>query len=261
MLRIQVTAFCAITVFFSALVVPADAAWVAYNDFMGTPMANNTNYGSTSPAQGFTHSGLLINYATGLPLATATLSIGPRTPSGGNSSDQPGNMPNSGTPAYILFNGFVNANRSYDSKDASPSEGIVLLTGLDSTKTYDVALLTNRTGGDDRPTRSVISDVTSFINIGDPSTKSTTNVTDDTITIPFDNNVNGYLHRWTSIVPGGDGDIQILLTTVGGDGGNDWNAIRIEELGGAAVPEPSTWALGLLGLAGLGVVAWKKRRK
>ena len=62
-------------------------------------------------------------------------------------------------------------------------------------------------------------------------------------------------------------DTLVLTAYVtGGPSGGDFNNSRVSgvQLVGAdapAVPEPSTYALGLIGLAGLGVVAWRRRRQ
>ncbi len=46
---------------------------------------------------------------------------------------------------------------------------------------------------------------------------------------------------------------------MGGDGRPTFNAAF--SLTGAAVPEPSTWAMMLLGFAGLGFAGWRRARQ
>jgi hypothetical protein len=52
----------------------------------------------------------------------------------------------------------------------------------------------------------------------------------------------------------------IFMTFNGGNGVQDVRQIRLEEVT-AAVPEPSTWAMMLLGFAGVGYMTYRRRRQ
>jgi hypothetical protein len=57
----------------------------------------------------------------------------------------------------------------------------------------------------------------------------------------------------------GESISSIFMTFNGGNGVQDVRQIRLEEVT-AAVPEPSTWAMMLLGFAGVGFLAYRRKR-
>ncbi|MCE9552836.1 MAG: PEP-CTERM sorting domain-containing protein [Planctomycetes bacterium] len=246
---------------FALSATSAPAAFVAFNDFSGTPMTNNTqivSYSVNGSASGF-----LKNYATGLN-TSVTVSFAHTGNSNGNFPALGGPAPVSGTDAYILFNGFANTVGIFDAGSTSPINPNVTLTftGLSSSKLYDIALYNKYTAGTSRTDHTRISDVTSFTNISSVgATVTTASLTNDNTAIPS-NNVNDLVHRYTNIVPGVDGDFVVTLYMPNSDFTVDFNVFRFEELADApAVPEPSTFILAALGLAGLGLFAWRRRSR
>jgi hypothetical protein len=90
-----------------------------------------------------------------------------------------------------------------------------------------------------------------------------------------DTNGNGVLDESAVLVQQNTTDIPVLFTGIVGPGGlikghgdvagqtieGDWSGFQLFVEDAPAVPEPGTLALAALGLAGLGVVAWGRRRK
>jgi choice-of-anchor C domain-containing protein len=53
----------------------------------------------------------------------------------------------------------------------------------------------------------------------------------------------------------------IMFTSLGGGGPNPFYGPALDLVSVSAVPEPSTWALMLLGFAGVGFAAWRRAKK
>ena len=63
---------------------------------------------------------------------------------------------------------------------------------------------------------------------------------------------------FSNVLPNGSNNITGTMTTNGASSFGVFNGLQIV-FTEAAVPEPSTYALGLIGLVGLGLVVWRKR--
>jgi len=184
--------------------------WVAYNDtFIGTgePNTNITNVPLSSNAYG---QGLR-KYSDGTTIPGITFEV---TVSNILVDSVSGGEANTGTDAFSTFHGIVEliGNVRFNS-----SQGSVTLTfsGLDPTKTYTFATTANfhdTLQDDQRITKFLLSDIDSATNLSSNGTNIVTN------TLPFDtttfstasNTTNGYIARWVSIKPGGDGDFTLV---------------------------------------------------
>lgn len=85
---------------------------------------------------------------------------------------------------------------------------------------------------------------------------------------------NGNVWVWRDLLMLNPGGLPLTETVLAGanglffgDAGTAWNGtfdmdyMRLDNDGAfAPIPEPSTWSLGLMGLAGIGVVVWRRKR-
>ncbi|MBN1669821.1 MAG: lamin tail domain-containing protein [Kiritimatiellae bacterium] len=192
-------------------------AWAAYNDLhwvSGQTAVNITTYSTTNGNETATASGALRDHASGATVA-ATLTV-----TGGNrltpAHETQGANPASGTDAYAVFNGIVDSVGLVASGDAPDIR--LMLTGLDPAMTYEVVLYGNRaeTAYTDRLTTSTIQDVDSFENYSSAGADFS-GVSDASVTICNGGNTTaGQIARFTRIVPGSDGDFEVVVTSPSG---------------------------------------------
>jgi hypothetical protein len=199
----------------TATTVPS--GWTAYNDAASPYLTGNATQFSISG----TTAGLLKDYASGTNTAvTATF-----TTSGSSSlqSTTNGGAAASGTDAYTTFNGKVDPAGVIacvsSSSGCTASDYIdVTFTGLNPALTYTFATTTVRNGGTSYNTRNArytISDITSATNA---STSGVTVLSNESVWFNAGNNqAEGYVARWTNIVPGSDGDFTVRAQPQGSE--------------------------------------------
>jgi hypothetical protein len=232
----------------------AQAEFIAYNDMepVNTP---STNPNITGFALGGTN-GLLKDVATGASTGvTMTLS-------GNYKARDNGASPTLTSDALALFGSGVvtGLNRTGRTFQQGGTTLTLTLTGLNPLGTYDMAFFWS--DGDNTNMRMIISDVDAATNASTAArvTVATTGgLTGDTSTYQqgtSGQNANGVV-RWTGISPGSDGDLRVSMDG-GGSNGGVYSAFRLA--GTAAVPEPSTYAMALAGLACSGYSLFRRRR-
>lgn len=199
--------------------IEAEPVWSAYNDVVyrsGQPSTNITQY--TIPGEG-TSTGILKNYADGsnTPVTVTITESGVQGLSGSGEYD--GSEANSGTDAYLTFHGIVDSTGLIVYGSDSTWWVDLTFTGLTAGKTYTFATTANRNRNESdyvsRVSRFTISDVVSATNA---STTGVTVVNNETVAFSTGyNTVNGYVARWTGIVPGEDGDFKVRVNANSGN--------------------------------------------
>ena len=233
----------------------AQATFIAYNDMepVNTP---STNPNITGFALGGTN-GLLKDVATGASTGvTMTLSGNYRARDNGASPTLTGD-------ALALFGSGVvtGLNRSGRTFQQGGTTLALTLTGLNPLGTYDMAFYWS--DGDSTAYRMIISDVDAATNastLARVTVATTGGLTGDTSTYQqggLGQQANGVV-RWTGISPGSDGDLRVSMDGGGGNGGV-YSAFRLAET--AVVPEPSTCAMALAGLACGGYTMFRRRKR
>ncbi|MFZ4499755.1 MAG: PEP-CTERM sorting domain-containing protein [Burkholderiales bacterium] len=231
----------------------AQADFIAYNDMepVNTP---STNPNITGFALGGTN-GLLKDVATGASTGvTMTLS-------GNYKARDNGASPTLTGDALALFGSGVvtGLNRTGRTFQQAGTTTTLTLTGLNPLGTYDMAFYWS--DGDSTAYRMIISDVDAATNastLARVTVATTGGLTGDTSTYQqgaLGSNANGVV-RWTGIRPGSDGDLRVSMDGGGANGGV-YSAFRLA--GTAAVPEPSTYAMALAGLACGGYSLFRRR--
>ncbi|MBN1676827.1 MAG: PEP-CTERM sorting domain-containing protein [Kiritimatiellae bacterium] len=246
----------------AVLIVPmfAGAAplWTAYNDLAWTntqaTYGGETHYATSTDQDGLPSNGELKNWSDGVGVGVNV------AVSGGGYVVSHGAMPNAGTDAYNAFNGKIDGVGEMDYN--AVENGQLLFTGMDTSGaiTYELTIFgcrNNATYGQPataRVTDFIISDVDAFANnssvgadfsgVGDNSTVITNGY----------NTLDGFVAKFTGIVPGEDGDMLITVADGGSvtSAGFYANGFMLE-----AIPEPSTMALFGLG----GLLLFLRRRK
>jgi len=139
------------------------------------------------------------------------------------------------------------------------------LTGLNPLGTYDMAFYWS--DGDSTAYRMIISDVDAATNastLARVTVATTGGLTGDTSTYQqggLGQNANGVV-RWTGISPGSDGDLVVSMdrpSSTSSSNGGVYSAFRLAET--AVVPEPSTCAMALAGLACGGYTMFRRRKR
>jgi hypothetical protein len=199
--------------------IQAEPVWTAYNDLVyrsGQPSTNITQY--TIPDEG-TSTGILKNYADGsnTPVTVTITESGVQGLSGSGEYD--GSEANSGTDAYLTFHGIVDSTGLIVYGSDSTWYVDLTFSGLTAGKTYTFATTANRNRNESdyisRVSRFTISDVVSATNA---STTGVTVVNNETVAFSTGyNTVNGYVARWTGIVPGEDGDFKVRVNANSGN--------------------------------------------
>jgi hypothetical protein len=243
----------------AACAANSHAVFFAVNDLGGSSGTGTTNYstGGNFATAGGVSSGLLKDYATNTN-TSVTLSVS--TPAGygdaqWDSGTSNGGMSASGTDAYNLFNGKLNALGYLWYNDLTNSRTRLTFTGLSPSATYTFALFGNRNnaGYTDRFTITELVGADSFTNT---SSVGTTQSGALTTVVTGANTANGYLAQYSDISAGADGTFYVdVYGAVGGSNSHKWyaNGLALTE----AVPEPAT--LGSLALAGIALV--RRRRQ
>jgi hypothetical protein len=233
---------------------PAAAAFVAYNDTVGSSSGNVTDYNGVLVSGGSgTTSGLLKNFSDGLDTTvTATLTAS-------NVFAGTGSISASGTDAYGIFNGVVDVEQSASYLAVEDWSYQVDFTGLDPSKTYEFVTFANRdkSAYTNRLTKFSITGADTFTN------ESSTGVDDlgggVVETVTGDNTVNGYIVQWTGITAA-DGSFSILSQNVGlGGTGQDFRSYGMQAFRLTEVPVPAT--VWLFGSGLLGLIAIARRKK
>jgi len=234
----------------------AQAEFIAYNDMepVNTPSTNSNITGFTL---GGTTSGILKDVATGASTGvTMTLS-------GNYKARDNGASPTLTGDALALFGsgavtGLNRAGRTFQQAGTTTT---LTLTGLNPLGTYDMAFYWS--DGDSSAYRMIISDVDAATNastLARVTVATTGGLTGDTSTYQqggLGTQANGVV-RWTGISPGSDGDLRVSMDGGGANGGV-YSAFRLATT--AAVPEPSTYAMALAGLACGGYSMFRRRKQ
>ncbi|BBO18231.1 conserved hypothetical protein [Candidatus Brocadia pituitae] len=191
--------------------------FTAYNDLAWSAGQVNNKITLYTTGQG----GLLKDYLTGAN-TPVTLTIAGGYVASGTLTQ--GSNANTGTDAYNIFNGIVN---SVGLISYSATNLTFTFTGLDPDLNYEFVLFGNRNNAsyNNRSTKTAISDVRAFTNVSTPGT-AFSGATDPAVTIVNgDNTANGYVARFTNIIPGADGDM--LITVSSPSGGFYANALML----------------------------------
>jgi len=234
----------------------AQADFIAYNDMepVNTP---STNPNITGFSLGLTTSGLLKDVATGASTGvTMTLAGSYRARDNGASPTLTGDA------AALFGSGAVTGlNRTGRTFQQGGTTTTLTLTGLNPRGTYDMADYWS--DGDSTAYRMIISDVDAATNastLARVTVATTGGLTGDTSTYQqggLGQQGNGVV-RWTGISPGSDGDLRVSMDRGGANGGV-YSAFRLA--GTTAVPEPSTYAMALAGLACGGYSMFRRRKR
>ena len=203
--------------------------FVAYNDLSWSQGQTSTDITLYTTANGSNDSpagdqGFLIDHASGEDLSVKL------TVEGGNwngeSHPRQGSISASGTDAYAVFQGVLDATGviSY------ASEPIVLtLEGLDPRMTYEILLFGNRDNSKygERGTKVLLSGADSFRNASTAGALFT-GEGDTEVTIQNgDNTQTGYLARYADVHPGSDGAVVVTCSGVGEDPKQYLNALCV----------------------------------
>lgn len=214
-----------------ATVAKADAGsvptYTAYNDCVHESGDADTNI--TALPCWKNGSTTLVNYADGTATpVTVTVTLKYGTPLFSD-NDGAGDIPASGTDAYNTFNGFVDLNGTIEFLYTNNTITLKF-SGLDVNRAYTFATTAVDSDSDSHAaTHFVISGVTSADNDSTPgATITTKTITGDTTSFSGKNNTQGYVARWTNIVPASDGTFSV---TVSGSGGitNGPSAFLLQE--------------------------------
>lgn len=137
--------------------------FTAYNDLAwGTRASNITRITSPNGGSGLPSSGQLLDVATGLPTpVTLTVTDGEFN---GSSQATHGAAPTTGD-AFTLFNGKVSGQGTISYIDNVNNALVLTFTGLDPSKTYDLAFFAHRDRyAWDRASRATLSGAVTFTN-------------------------------------------------------------------------------------------------
>lgn len=251
--------------------------WRAFNDLSWTngQLDVNITLYTTPDGDGVmgdtvTNTGYLVNYDTGEALG-CSLSVTGGDWNGGSHALNQGTNGVCGTDSYQVFNGIVDCTGviSYSSN----SDVVLTFSGLDTSLVYQCIVFGNRNEEDYtyRITTNVISGCESFSNQSSTgSTIMTETTTDDgTVICSGDNTANGYVARYTSIIPGTDGEFQVRMVCFDGDTNHvphSWpyvNAVMLQtEIESGSVIELSNavpWGMLLAGMLGVVLVVSRAR--
>ena len=174
------------------------------------------------------------------------------------------------TPGHTVFDDVLGSSYNGTSLNHvdSPTFQTITISGLDPTKLYDFVAISQSdsfrnaigSGGDTTTTYGL-----GTINNadGDSGTSFSVDVGNGTDTLT--GNTTDIL-RWDDIDPGADGIIEIQFDSVTLSQTSSVtpaiDSFAIGEVGAAAaIPEPSTGLLALLGMVGLGFATWRRRRR
>jgi len=237
----------------------AQATFIAYND-MEPILTPSTNPNITGFALGGTN-GLLKDVATGASTGvTMTLA-------GTYRGRDPGASPTLTSDAAALFGSGAVTGLNWTGRTFQQG-GTTLtltLTGLNPFGTYDMAFYWS--DGDNTNMRMIISDADAATNastLARVTVTTTGGLTGDTSTYQQGAggaNANGVV-QWTGISPGSDGDLVVSMdrpSSTSSVHAGIYSAFRLEET--AVVPEPSTCVVALAGLACLGSVVFRRRKR
>lgn len=238
---------------FAAIATVSQAALVAYNDFNYTGSgsgggANAANVTSIN-ANG---NGTLLDQATGASMGTLTMS-------NMNAATGLGSTPTSwpaGGEANAVFAGIVNNAAGYTYNFATYSSslpGLFALSGLDTTKTYDIVFACYP---GNQPTNTTVFTITGAQSFTNASTSGigTRNAPNDQVTII---QTGTTVAHFSNIVPTGTGNSGTFAITMTEDPTTPTTArVNAMRLTADSVPEPVSF--GLLGLSGLALL--KRRR-
>ena len=201
--------------------VSAVPPFAAYNDLAwgtGQLTTNITTFTSPNGGSGLPSSGLLIDFATGLPTpVTLTVTGGDFD---GVAHAALGADPAGGTDAQAIFDGIVSGQGAISYIDQAGSSLVLTFTGLDPNKVYDLAYFAHRNFYDwDRASLVQISGQAAFRNASSAATDNPSEVggvlftgpTDPSTRLPADND-NGYVARFVNIDPGSDGEVVLTIS-------------------------------------------------
>jgi hypothetical protein len=197
--------------------LPCPTGFTAYNDLAwstGQRDGNITKITSPNGDSGLPNSGNLVDFETG-DETCVTLTV-----EGGEFEPDPhasqGRNPTTGD-AFTFFSGKVDGQGAISYIDAPNSNLVLTFAGLDPDKTYTLVFYADRNRyGWDRASLAEISDVDEkgFVNASsvnkDPDLPLFMGPSDPSTRLPADND-NGYVARFTDIVPGDDGDIVLTI--------------------------------------------------
>ena len=255
--------------------------WTAYNDFAGPKSTGNVTNISRDPADrpagaAIGPSGTLVkfldNSSTGVLLTITGLV------DNWNFLPLQGNYSAGATDVNTYFGspGSTVSPLGMTDHGTHANHTITLtFTGLDVNGSYSFTLFANREADPDSPgntrwMRGQIQDIDSFSNASSSGAKvirKTQAMFEDTTAVNIINTrATGEVTRYTNIRPGSDGDMIVFLdspidgVTIPLGNFSNWTEINLMRLDlDAIVPEPSTYALALLGLVGLACVALRKK--
>lgn len=223
------------------------ADFTAYNDLGGNSGGNTTSISLGG-------AGLLRDFATGAS-TPVTLNVVAGSPSPGvDNSDSNGSMPNSGTDAHSVFNGFVDL-RGYVWYSAEFSSATLTFAGLNPSSQYELVLTGNRNNSayTDRITLFTLSDVDAFTSSHSAGTTLVTvNQANDSVQFTTGyNTLNGYVARWTGIRSGADGDMAVRVGAPAGSNGRWYlNGLKLVEAGAGPSGTVISFQEGASGYAG-----------